>query len=76
MDNEASTALNLTRTNMNIKYQLTPPRNHIAKNAERAIQISKNHFIAGLYRVDKYSHLQLWYIILQQAKISLNLIRK
>ena len=35
MDNEASTALNMTMTTMNIKYQLVPPSNHRANNAER-----------------------------------------
>ena len=48
MDNGASTALKMTMTSMNIKYQLVPPINHRAKNAEIAIQTSKNHFIAGL----------------------------
>ena len=38
---------------MNIKYQLVPPSNHRANNAERAIQTFKNHFIAGLCSVDK-----------------------
>ena len=33
MDNEASTALNLTITTMNIKYQLVTPSNHRANNA-------------------------------------------
>ena len=48
VDNKASTALKLTMTTMNIKYQLVPPSNHRANNAERAIQTFKNHFIAGL----------------------------
>ena len=76
MDNEASTALKLTMTTMNIKYQLVPASNHRANNSERAIQTFKNHFIAGLCSVDKDFHLQLWYILLQQATISINLIRK
>ena len=46
MDNESSTALNLTMTTMNIKYQLVPKNNHRANNAERAIQNLKKHFIA------------------------------
>ena len=33
MDIEASTALNLNTTTMNIKYQLVHPINHRAKNA-------------------------------------------
>ena len=48
MDNEASTALNMTMTSMDSKYQLVPPSNHIENNAEIAIQNFKNHFIAGL----------------------------
>ena len=48
MDNKASTALNMTMTIINIKYQLVPQSNHRSNNAERAIQKSKNHFIAGL----------------------------
>ena len=59
MDNEASTALNITMTNMNIKYQLVPPSNHISNNAERAIQTFKNQFIAGMFSVEKYFHIQL-----------------
>ena len=35
MDNEAYTVLNLTMTTMNIKYQLFPPNNHRATDAER-----------------------------------------
>ena len=49
MDNEASTALNITMNNMNINYQLVPPSNHKSNNAERAIQTFKNHFVAGLF---------------------------
>ena len=53
MDNEVSTALNMTMTTINTKYQLVPPSNHRAKSAERAIQTFKNHSIAGLCSVDK-----------------------
>ena len=64
MENEASTALNMTMMTMNIKYQLVPPSNHRAKNAEKAIQTLKNHFIVRLCSVDKYFHLKLWDILL------------
>ena len=53
MDNEVSTALKITMIYMNIKYQLVPPSNHRANNAERLIQTFNNHFIAGLCSVDK-----------------------
>ena len=76
MDNEVSNALNLTMNTMNLKYQLIPPSNNRAKNAERVIQTFKNHFIAGLCSVDKDFHLQLWDRILQQSTISLNFLRQ
>ena len=76
MDNEASTALKMTMTSMNINYQLVTPSNHRAKNTEREIQKFKNHFISGMYSLDRYFHIQLWNRLLQQAKISLNLLSK
>ena len=76
MDNEASNTLNLTITTINIKYQLVPPSNHRSNSAERAIQTFKNHFIAVLCSVDKYFRLRLWYRLLYQATISLNLLSK
>ena len=74
MDNEAYTALEMTMTSINTKYQLVPPSNHIENNSYREIQTLKNHFIAGLCSLDKDFNLQLWNIILHQAKISLNLL--
>ena len=53
MHNEASISLKMKITNTNIKYQLVSPSNHRAKNTERAIKTFKNHFIAGLCKVDK-----------------------
>ena len=76
MDNEVSTALKLTMTTMNLKYQLVPPSNHISNNVERVIQTFKNHFIAELCSLDKGFHIQLWDILIQQATISLNLPRQ
>ena len=61
---------------MNIKYQLLPTSNQREKNAERAIQTFKNHFIEGMCSIEKYFNLQLWDRLLHQTKISLNLLRK
>ena len=41
MDNEASTTFKLAMITMDIKYQLVPPSNHKANNAEKAIQMFK-----------------------------------
>ena len=76
MDNEASTALKMEITTTEIKYQLVPPSNQRANNFERAIQTSKNHFISVLCSVDKYSHLQFWDRLIQQATICLNFLRQ
>ena len=76
MDNEASTDLKIAMITVDIEYQLVPPGNHRANNSERVIQTFKNHFIAGLYIVDKYSHLQYWDRLLHQTTISTNFIRK
>ena len=70
MDNEASTTLKMKINSMKIKYQLVPPNNHRVNNAKRVIQKFKNHFIAGLRRVDKEFHLQLWDRLLQQENQS------
>ena len=76
MDNEASKALNMTMTTMNINYQLFPPSNHISNNTDRAIKTFKNQFISGLCSVDKHFHLKLWYRPLHQETISINLLRQ
>ena len=57
MYNEVSTALNITITSINIKYQLVPPSNHRKNNSEISIQKFKHHFISGMCSVDKYFHL-------------------
>ena len=76
MYNEVSTSLKMTMTSMNINYQLVTPSNHRANNAERAIQTFINHFIVGLFSVDRDFHIQLWGRLLQKATISLNFLRQ
>jgi hypothetical protein len=76
LDNEASLALIKYLTKHGIDYQLAPPHIHRRKNAERAIQTFKNHFIAGLCSVDPNFPLTLWDTLLPQATITLNLLIK
>ena len=66
----------MSMTTMDINYQLVHPNNHRANNAEKKIQMFNNHFIAVLCSVDENFHLQLWEILLQQATITMNLLRK
>ena len=53
MNHEASTALYITMTSVNIKYQLVTQSNHIENNTERSIKALKNYFIARLCRIYK-----------------------
>jgi hypothetical protein len=75
LDNECSAALKREITKQSITYQLAPPGMHRQNNAERAIQTFKNHFVAGLCTVDTSFPLQLWCRMLQQATVTLNLLR-
>ena len=58
------------------KYQLTISVNHHINKAEQEIQIFKVHFIVDLYSI--YSKLTLKYCdkLVDQATISLNMMRK
>jgi hypothetical protein len=76
LDNEASLALRKYLTKQGIDHQLAPPHIHQRKNAERAIQSFKNHFISGICSIDPNFPLKLWDKLLPQATITLNLLRK
>jgi hypothetical protein len=75
LDNEASAALKLFFTANDVDYQLVPPRCHRRNAAERAIRTFKEHFVTGLSSVDPAFPLHLWYRLLPQAEITLNLLR-
>jgi hypothetical protein len=57
-----------------INYQLVPPRCHRRNAAERAIRTCKEQFVAGFSSVDPAFPLHLWYRILPQSAITLNLL--
>jgi hypothetical protein len=59
-----------------IEFKLAPPQCHRRKAAERAIDIFKNQFIAGLCSTNRDFPLNLWYKLLPQCLITLNLIRR
>ena len=75
LDNEKSNELiNLFSTN-NVKYQLAPPHCHRTNLAERSIQTFKSHFLAGLATCDPDFPLREWDRLLDQAVLTLNLLR-
>ena len=75
LDIEASNALKMFITKEQTQYQLTPPHIHRHNAAERAIQTFKNHTIRGLCSVDKNFPLHLWCCLLDQAELTLNMLR-
>jgi hypothetical protein len=75
LDNKASAALKHFFTTNDVEYQLVPPRCRRRNAAERAIRTCKEHFVAGLSSVDPTFPLHLWYRLLPQAEITLNLLQ-
>jgi hypothetical protein len=63
-------------TTNDVEYRLVPPHRHRHNAAERAIHTFKEHVVAGLASVDPDFPLHLWYRILPQAEMTLNLLRK
>ena len=75
LDSEACKTLKKFITKEQMQYQLTPPHIHKRNAAERAICTFKNHFISGLCSVDKNFPLHLWCCLLDQAELTLNMLR-
>jgi len=75
LDNECSNLLADYMTKQGIDYQLVPAGQHQRNAAERAIQTFKNHLIVGLCTTDTNFPLHLWDHLLNQAVLTLNLMR-
>ena len=75
LDNNTSHALEQHLRAKNIGFQYVPPGNHRANDAEWALKVFKNHFIAGLCSADAEFDIALWDHLLTQATITLNLMR-
>ena len=74
MDNEASTSVKRYITNANVNYQLVETNNHRVNVAEHAIRMFKNHFGEGLSSAHLKFPMYLWYELLPQAFVALNLL--
>ena len=75
LDNEKSSTLIQAFNKNGVTYQLVPPNNHRSNMAERAIQTFKHHFKSGLATCDPDFPLAEWDRLIQQAIITLNLLR-
>ena len=75
LDNECSDLLKEYLADNNVKYQLTPSGKHSRNAAEKAIQIWKDHFIAGLSSTHPDFPVTQWCKLVDHANITLNLLR-
>jgi hypothetical protein len=75
LDNECPKELQDFLEQSGTSYQLTPPNDHRTNAAERAIRTAKNHLQAGWHSTDEQFPLYLWDRTLEQAELTLNLLR-
>jgi hypothetical protein len=77
LDNECPAKLKrLFMTQNEVDFQLMPPYIHRHNSAERAISSWKDHFIAGLRSTDKQFPMHLWFRLIPQCTLMLNLLRQ
>ena len=75
LDNETSkTFINHVKTE-GLQYQFAAPGDHCVNPAERAIQTCKEHFISILSGTDPSYPDNCWDLLLEQAELTLNLLR-
>ena len=74
LGNEAPLTLHQFINESNEKFQLNPPHVHRHNIAEQAIQTFKDHFIEGLRSTHQDFPLHLWFRLLPQAIVTLNLL--
>ena len=75
LDNEISGTLKDAFSHHSVSFQLATAHQHRANAAERAIQTFKMHFKTGLSLVDPSFPLSQWDRLIEQAVITLNLLR-
>ena len=75
MDNECAKDTKSWLATTPTQLELTPVSQHRTNKAERAIGTWKDHFIATLATVDPKCPLSLWEDFVEQAELTLNLMR-
>ena len=75
MDNECAKETKNWLASTPTQLELTPVSQHRTNKAERAIGTWKDHFIATLATVDPNCPLSLWEDFVEQAELTLNLMR-
>ena len=75
MDNEISALMETWLDDSVIELELTPVAQHRTNRAERTIRTWKRHFIATLAGIDPECPLALWEDFIEQAELTLNIMR-
>ena len=75
-DNECPEAFKKFLKLKYVTLQKVPPYDHRTNPAEKAINIFKSHFIAGLASLHPDLPLHLWDRLIPHAELTLNLLRK
>jgi hypothetical protein len=75
LDNEISKVLIKAITDKGIDYQLASPNDHRLNPAKRTVQTFNNHLIFILHGTDKEFPAWLWYQIIPQVVITVNMLR-
>ena len=75
LDNECSETFTKYMKHVQENYQFVLPHIHRRNATKRSIQTFKNHFIAGLSSINKLFPMNLWFRLLPQALLTLNLLR-
>ena len=74
LDNEACKVIKSFDIKNQTNFQLAPPDTHRRDMSMRNISTRKNHFVSDLSRTYKIFPIYLWYRLLDQAQIMLNMI--
>ena len=77
LDNETSTEYKrIIKSEWGVRYQLVPPHIHFINSSWRAILTFKAHFISILSGMANTLPKNLWYLLIPQTKLTLNILIK
>ena len=75
IDSKCKTSLHNIMKEKGIYFQLVPTHIHRRNLAERSIRVFKENFIVGVTYIDQRFLMNIWYTILNQATMTLNMMR-
>ena len=76
MNNEVSYNLRKYFEDSYTQFQMVTPHMHRINSEERSVRTFNNHFISALFTVNPLFPLYLWYHLLPQVTMTLNMLRQ